>query len=76
MGVINPAEAIVEGVVVVPRMPPSHQRLQYNDASVIIQLFYTGLTLQRNTQKIWTKKNKYWTGEKIWTQWPATRVQI
>jgi hypothetical protein len=49
MGIINPAEAITVGDVVVPRMPPSRQQPCRNDAFVIIQLSPTGLTLRRNT---------------------------
>jgi hypothetical protein len=37
MGIINLAEAIAEGDVVVPGMPPSYQWPRCNDAFVIIQ---------------------------------------
>jgi hypothetical protein len=55
MSIIDPAEAIVAGYVVIPRMRPLRRWLQNNDVFVIIQLFPTGLTLQRNTLQIWTK---------------------
>ncbi len=49
MGVINPAEAITVGDIVIPRMLPLRQPPHRNDAFVIMQLSPTGLTPRGNT---------------------------
>jgi hypothetical protein len=74
MGIVNPLEAITMGDVVVPRMPPLPQRPHRDDAFIIIQSSPTGLTPQRNTWKIRTKK--IWTAKKIWIGWPANRSRF
>jgi hypothetical protein len=52
MGIVDSAEAIVVGDIILPRMLPLQRRPHHNDAFVIIQLSLTGLTLQGNTSKI------------------------
>ncbi len=57
--IVNLAEAIAVGDVIIPRMPQSGQRPCHDDAFAIIQVFPRGLTPHGgNTQKIWNRSEK------------------
>jgi hypothetical protein len=49
VGIVDPTYAIAAGDIVVPGTPSSCQWPHRNDAFVIIQFFYIGLTLHGNT---------------------------
>ncbi len=76
MGVVNPAEPIAVGDVVIHRMPPLRQRPRRNDAFVIMQLSPTGLTPRRGIHRQSGPKQKKRTKKIIWISWLANQSRF